>query len=374
MRIAVIGAGGVGSATTRFLAEEGHEVILLEQLSVDHDRGSSYGSSRIIRKTYPNALYTQLMTAAYPLWDKLERDAGEPLLVRCGGLFFAPEGWSEMTAMRDALTSNGVRFETMNANETRGRFPQFVLSPSEVSVFEHDAGFLRASACVRANVRLAVARGAELRENAAVTAIAVAASGDRVSLALDQGEMLEVDRLVVAAGPWTARLLARHCALPLTVTRQAYCHFEPSADSAAYAPERFPIWIDLAKLFYGFPIEPGAPGAKVARHVPGTPTEPDRVDRAVDESDRRKLRDYCATRLPGLSPRVLYEKVCLYTNTPDADFVIDTLPGAPAVTVVAGLSGHGFKFTVLLGRIAAWMAEGASVPYPIEAFRIARFV
>lgn len=370
-RIAVLGAGGVGSATARFLAHEGHSVTVVEQFSPDHDQGSSYGTSRIIRKTYTDGLYTSLMGEAYPLWDALEREAGESLFVRTGGLFFAPSGHPELAAIRRALGEHRVPFEELDPTACARRFPGFRLRAGESGVFEPEAGFLRASACVRAQLRLASAHGAQVRAGARVEALEPRARG--IALVLAGGEVLEFDRVVVCAGPWTARLLAGHVSLPFTVTRQVYCHFEPSASLTEFSAERFPVWIDFGTYFYGFPHDGQQSGVKVALHQPGLPTEPGRVDREVHESDREPLRQVCAEHLQGLSPRVVFEKVCLYTMTPDEDFVVDRLPGEPRVTVVGGLSGHGFKFTVLLGRLAAWMATDHPIPWELSRFALARF-
>jgi monomeric sarcosine oxidase len=369
-RIAVLGAGGVGSAAARFLARDGHDVTVVEQFEPDHDRGSSYGTSRIIRKTYTDGFYTALMGAAYPLWDELEREAGEPLFARTGGLFFGPADHPELAAIRRALGDNGVPFEELDPAACAKRFPRLRLLEGESGVFEREAGFLHASECVRANLRLAAAHGARVRTKTAVEALEPRPSG--VTLVLAGGERLEFDRVVVAAGPWTARLLARFVSLPFTVTRQTYCHFEPHVPVAEFGADRFPVWIDFATNFYGFPYDGRTPGVKVAWHETGIATDPDRVDRGLQDTDRQPLRRYCAGHLPSLSPRIRYEKVCLYTMSPDKDFVVDHLPGEPRVSLVGGLSGHGFKFTVLLGRIAAWMAEGQQVPWDLSRFSLAR--
>lgn len=370
-RIAVLGAGGVGSAAARFLAREGHAVTVVEQFAPDHDQGSSFGSSRIIRKTYPDGFYTSLMGEAYPLWAALEREAGETLFARTGGLFFAPVEHPDLAVIRRALADNQVPFEELDPAACARKFPGFRLREGEAGVFEPEAGFLRASACVRAQLRLASAHGAQVRSGARVQALEPRTGS--VALVLTGGEVLEFDRVVVCAGPWTARLLAGVGPLPFTVTRQVYCHFEPTEPLARFSAERFPVWIDFGTNFYGFPLDEHLPGVKVALHEPGPPTEPHRVDREIHESDREPLRQACAAHLPGLSPRVAFEKVCLYTMTPDHDFVVDRLPGEPRVTVVGGLSGHGFKFTVLLGRIAACMATDQRVPWELSRFALARF-
>ena len=370
MRVAVIGLGGVGSAAARFLAQNGHQVTVFEQFHLDHDRGSSYGESRIIRKVYPDALYAGLMQAAYPLWEELERESGQSLFLRCGGFFFGPEGHPEMTDTEAALTAVGVPFQRWSAAEAGRRLPSFRLKPSEYGIYEPESGLLRASRCVQANASLAVRHGAELRVGFSVSALEAQGSGIRLRCG---EEALDFDAVVVTAGPWTQSLLAPYVQLPLRVTRQQYAHFAVSGDRAAFSPERFPVWIDFEQQFYGFPEHEPISGAKVALHEMGTPHDPDSPDRQPHEEDNDTLRRYLQHRLPDLTPEVTFAKVCLYTNSPDADFLVDRVPGLPGAVFVGGLSGHGFKFTVLLGKIAAQMAVGQDPGHDLHRFALDRF-
>jgi sarcosine oxidase len=370
MRIAVLGLGGVGTAAARFLAAEGHQVVGLEQFQLDHDRGSSYGGSRIIRKVYPDALYASLMESAYPLWEALEREAGESLFIRCGGFFFGPTDHPDMAATEQALSQVGVPYRTLDAAETATQLPPFRLGEHEYGIFEPQSGLLRASACVLANARGAAAAGAELRQGVRVAAIEPFSRGVRLQI---DGETEEFDRVIVTAGPWTRGLIAPWVALPLNVTRQQYAHFTVTGDRAQFAPDQFPVWIDMAEHFYGFPEHDGIRGAKVALHRPGPPIDPDDPDREPLEGPDDLLRVYMHRRLPGATGAITYHKVCLYTMTPDEDFIVDTLPGEPRVVFVGGLSGHGFKFTVLLGRIAADLAATGGTPFDLNRFRLARF-
>ncbi len=370
MRVAVIGAGGVGSAAARFLAAGGHEVIVLEQFALDHDRGSSYGASRVIRRVYPDVFYTGLMEHAYRLWRELEAEAGEPLLLETGGLFFGPADHPEMRHAEAALREADVPFEVWDARQTATRVPPLRLAPDEVAISQRETGLLRASRCVRANARLARDHGAAVREHTAVVGFEGTPAGVRVTLADDT--LLTVDRLVVTAGPWMPRLLTEW-GLPLQVTRQTYAHLAPAGDGAGFRLGAFPVWIDMATYFYGFPVHDDVPGAKIALHQPGEATDPDSVRREVTEEDRDLLREYARRRFTGLTDTVTYEKVCLYTNTPDEDFIVDRHPAEPRVIVVGGLSGHGFKFTVLLGQIASRMATDAEVGFDLRRFSAARF-
>lgn len=371
LKVIIIGAGAVGAAAGRFLASAGHHVTLLEQFTPDHDRGSSFGASRIIRRVYTDPYYTALMGAAYPLWEELERQANEALMLRTGGLFFAHVASPELAAAADALRANDVPFDALDAPQAGRRFPELRLRPGEAALWQADSGLLRASACVRASLRLATAQGAQLRSNSPV--LSFDTHPHAVSVRLAGGETLAADRLIVTAGPWTGALLQSRLPLPLVVTRQTYCHFLPAADPTAFTIGRFPVWIDLDAGFYGFPAHADAPGVKVAWHHQGATVDPDAVDRTVHAEDRQPLIAYCAQRLPGLSPQAALEKACLYTNTPDEDFIVGQVPGEPRITLIGGLSGHGFKFTVLLGRIAALMATDQPVPYPLRRFAIGRF-
>ena len=371
-RIAVVGIGGVGSMAAWRLAQAGHKVVGLEQFLVDHDRGSSYGDSRIVRRVYPDALYTSLMAESYALWDELIASApAEELLVRAGGLFFGPADHPDVQAAGQALEQSGVPFETLDARECGKRYPAFRLQPHEVALLEPTMGFARASRCVRAATRLARALGAEIREECPVAGIESARAG--VCVITDAGERIEADGLVVCVGPWAAPLLrSLGLDLPLTVTRQAYVHLQPASHPEAFTVRNFPTWIDAGTNHYGFPILGGLPGVKLASHDRGIATLPETVDRTVTEADKDLCRAYARERFPWLGPEVVYAKICLYTNTPDEHFVIDRIPGLSNSVVIGGLSGHGFKFTPLLGQIAADLVTGRPIPHDLSRFRAGR--
>jgi sarcosine oxidase len=373
MKIAVVGLGGVGCAAAYYLARDGHSVVGLEQFRIDHDRGGSYGGSRIIRRVYPDVLYTRLMDDAYRLWDELQAEASEELLRRCGGLFFGPEAHPEMQAILGALTAAGVPFERWDAPEVMRRFPPFRLEAGEIGVYQEEAGLLRASHCVRAAAASARRHGAELREECPVAAIEGHPEG--LQLRLGDGSSLTVDRAVLTVGPWTAPMLAGHVHLPITVTRQQYLHLMPAPGDTSFRIGAFPIWIDLSgsSYYYGFPEHDEVPGVKIACHDLGDRVDPGNVNREVDESYRAQIRAYARRRLPDLTDTITYEKVCLYDNTPNEDFIVDRLPDEPRLCVVGGTSGHGFKFVPLLGRIAASFATDGTPPYDLTRFAITRF-
>lgn len=372
----MIGIGGTGSAAARFLASAGHEVVGFEQFRIGHERGSSHGESRIIRYTYADPLYTQLMSEAYPLWAALEAEAREELFVRCGGLYFGRADHRDLDAVAEALGACGLPFEDLTPREVGARFPAFRLGPNERAIFQEASGFLRATRCVLANARLARARGATIREETVVRAAEPVGGGGRgVEVRIERsgagsdaggtdrgagGETLRFDAAIVTAGPWMGRLLAR-LGLPLTVTRQEIVYLRVARNAERFAPARFPVWIDAGALMYGIPTDGRVEGVKVGAHHLGEVVDPDRPARAVEEAAVRRVAAYAAARFPDLAAEATHAQACLYTNTPDEDFILDRVPGAPDIWLVSGCSGHGFKFTVLLGKVAAELAtEGAA--------------
>ena len=391
MRVLIIGVGAVGAMAAWRLAQSGQEVLAFEQFKLDHDRGSSYGDSRIVRRVYPDALYTHLMADAYVLWDELqEHFPQQELFRRSGGLFFGRADNPLIAQALRALKENKVACEVLDANECSRRFPAVVLRPEEVALFEPSMAYARASRCVVAAAQLARQGGASIFENTAITAIDADSAGVRITTA--EGKIFEGDRLLLTAGPWTGpRLAELGISVPLVVTRQAYVHLEPETDlttrnsssrdaksdsgsvADVFGAGRFPIWIDGDTNFYGFPQLGDVSGVKIALHAKGQATTPELVDRRVTEEEFAATREYARQRFPLLSERVVYSKVCLYTNTPDEDFIIDALPNFPNTYLIGGLSGHGFKFTPLLGQILADLAQAKTLPYDLTRFRLNRF-
>ncbi len=376
MRVVIVGVGGAGAMAAWRLAQAGHEVVALEQFEIDHDKGSSYGDSRVVRRVYPDPLYTALMADAYPLWGELQNHfPTTELYAQSGGIYFAAKDTSLLTDAREALVASQVAHEQLDSAEAARRFPAFTFQKDETILYEPSMGYLRASRCVAAAVALARSHGADIQENVSIAAIDTDSKGVRVTL--ENGEEFAADSLLLCAGAWTGPLLAKlgiDVPYPVTITRQTYHHLAvPESNAAEYGPKSFPVWIDASSNFYGLPVLDEVPGIKISLHDHGTPATPESVERSVTEADTEKVLRYAAHRFPALSGKVTYEKVCLYANTPDEDFIIDSVPGMAHTFVVSACSGHGFKFVPLVGQIAAELATGTAVSYDISRFRLKRF-
>lgn len=369
MTFAVIGAGAVGCAAARFVVKAGHPVDMFEQFHLDHDRGSSFGPSRIIRRVYPDTFYTALMDDAYRLWGELEEESNLQLRLPTGGIYFGPSDHPDVLAAIDALERARVDYERLSGEEAQERWPAFLFGEDETVLFQADSGVLLASECVKIQCKLAREFGANLKELTRVVGLSRGSRGILVST--DNGDASVYDRVIITAGPWIPDLVFG-VPLPLVVTRQQQLFFEPFGDPALFSQSRFPVWIDAATDMYGVPLVEGAAGVKIAKHGLPDIVSPHAVPQEIDEVYVDSVRQYIAGRMPELNGELAYSKVCLYTSTPDEDFVVDQLPNLPGVFIASACSGHGFKFSILIGQLLSELAlnpESAT----IDRFSLRRF-
>ena len=367
----VIGLGAMGSAAVASLARRGCRVVGIDKYAPGHDRGSSHGATRIIRLGYfEHPSYVPLLRAAYPLWRDLAAKSGLPLLTITGIVEIgAPESDLIAGTLRSALM-HGLAHEVFDHAALMRRFPAFRVPAGFVGVFQPEGGFLRAEQAIKAQLALAREAGAQLRIGEEV--IAVEPRGTGVRLVTRSG-VLDAGCAVVAAGPWVKSVLPGLPA-PIRVTRQVLGWFEPH-DRALFAPGRFPVFLlqNADGIFYGFPDD-GASGVKVAKHHHADESvDPDHCEREVSAADEAMIRAVLAAHLRDANGRRLAATTCLYTMTPDGDFILDRLPGHEAIIVASPCSGHGFKFAPVIGEILADLATTGATRHDISRFGLKRF-
>jgi sarcosine oxidase len=367
----VLGAGAMGSAAAYHLARRGEPVLLLEQFALGHDRGSSHGAARITRHSYADPRYARLMLDAFRAWKELEADAGQNLYLRTGGVSLCPPGVDYVAQVTASLQAIGVPHRRMTGRELHWALPVFEVPDDTDVVFEPDAGTLAAARALAVQVELARAFGGErtqVLEHCPVRRIDLEA--DRPTLLTDAHRIV-ADRLIVTAGAWI-RQLVPNFPVPVRPTRQQVLYFRPP-DPATFAPGRFPVFFrkgegDLND-FYAMPDAAGL-GIKVARHG-GPDVDPDDVDRTVGDEYRATVRRFLRSHLPTLAEAPIDRiEVCLYTMAPDEQFRVGSLIGRPDVLVASPCSGHGFKFSCLVGRVLADLATLGRTEIAINFWRI----
>lgn len=399
MDLCIIGAGVMGSASAYYscLRTPGARVIVLEQYPLLHKLGSSHGESRITRRTYPSVLYTTMMRRAFELWADAERAAGVSVYRRTGGIDVLPKAAPVFNALVDACNHVKAPIDILSASQLREQYG-IHFSDAHVGVYQADTGVLRATATVAMFQALARAHGAVFRDRCKAIACEDERSSDgvRVRVTCEDGTVVVASRVIVACGPWAQPFLASVFSLhlPLQVWQCTVMYFR-AMEGQAHALRQLhalPVLIDYGdSAAWTSATEPAATSSddnptiyscpqgdfpdliKFAVHQ-GLPTTADaRTFVPHAESTVAPVQRWLRAHVPFLDPNPVISETCLYTMTPEEDFVIDTVPGRPHIVVACGFSGHGFKFACLIGDVCAELSStGECRSVDLEPFRIDR--
>ncbi|SEP11022.1 sarcosine oxidase [Halogranum amylolyticum] len=368
--VIVVGVGGMGSAATYHLAKRGHDVLGLEQFDIPHEKGSNHGVTRIIRKAYfESPAYVPLLDRAYENWETLQEENGRQLLHLHGSITAGRPDEKNLNGAVKACEIHDLPYEVLTSDELSSRFPGYQLPDEFKAVYQPDGGFLASDRCLIAHVEEAFNYGAEIHAREQVLDWKPTSTGVRVET---DDEVYTADRLVISAGPW-AQELVEELAGSATPERQVLGWLQPNKPSN-FTPENFPIFTATleGEPFYGFPTFE-APGFKIGRHHHlEQDTTPETLDDTPRPEDERLLRNAAETYFPSGAGPTLRLATCMYTNSPDEEFVIDTHPAYSNVVLAAGFSGHGYKFCSVVGEILADLAIDGETEHPIDLFRFDR--
>ena len=370
--VAVVGLGGIGSSALFRAAERvGSGALGLERFELGHERGASQDHSRLIRLSYHSPSYVRFALDAYEAWAEVEERAGERLVMQTGGIDLYPEaahGW--MADYTRSLDEVGVSYEWMDAGEAMRRWPQWRLTDDVRVMFQERTGIVAASRANAVHRRLAESLGATILDRSRVTQIREA--GAMYELATERGTF-RAERLILTTDAWTNELLEQLWRpINLTVTQEQVHYYAP-ADVDAFAPERFPVWIWMGvPSMYGFPAF-GLAGPKIGWDVGGREVTGDTRSFEPDAEYAATLDAFMREHLPGGFGPSLLQKTCLYTMTPDRDFVIDLIPGHERAAVGQG-AAHAFKFASAFGRSLVELVFDGAAQSDVSAWGIDREV
>ncbi|TMJ87864.1 MAG: N-methyl-L-tryptophan oxidase [Alphaproteobacteria bacterium] len=363
--VVVCGLGAMGTAAAHHLARRGKRVLGIERYFPGHDRGSSHGRTRIIRLGYfEHPSYVPLLRHAYGLWRELERAAGRELLHVTGIAEIGPPDGALVKGTLSSARLHDLPHEVIAAPELMRRLPAFRVPSDYVAVLQPGGGMLEAEGVVAAQLALATAAGAHIRNGEQVRAVEPRAG--YVRIVTDRGNV-DAGAAIITVGPWLPSLLPAF-GVPLRVT---------PTDAQLFSPGSIPVFIIESRhgMHYGIPPRGDLQaGIKIAKHHHRNETvDPNAYDRTVSADDEALIRAALAEHIPGANGRLVAAKTCLYTMTPDGDFLIDWLPGASNVIVASPCSGHGFKFAPVIGEILADLTTTGATPHDIARFSRRRF-
>jgi sarcosine oxidase len=367
----IVGLGAMGSSAFYHLARRGARVLGVDRFATPHIHGSTHGRTRIIREAYyEHPCYVPLVQRAYELWAELEREAGETLFVQTGGLMIGPPDGTLFAGALRSATEHGLEHAVLDPAAVHRRYPGFHVPAGAMALYEPRAGLLFPERCVEVQLALATRLGGATRTGVEVSRWEADDHG--VSVFTDGGT-LRARTLILAAGPWLSTLVPE-LDLPLEVERQLFHWFEPSAHPEWYDAAHSPIsLIEYAteRFFATFPDV--GHGVKAGIHHEGETIDPDAPRMPASAAEGAEMQELLARYLPQAAGRILDRATCIYTNTPDHDFLIDRHPAHPNVILASPCSGHGFKFSSAIGEILADLALTGESGVDLRPFAVSRF-
>ncbi len=371
--VIVLGVGSMGSSTCYHLASQGVKVLGIEQFDIPHELGSHAGQSRMIRKAYAeHPDYVPLLQRAYANWHSLEAETGAELYVKTGILHIGEKNSPYIAGVRKSSSLYSIPVNDVSQREMAAKYPQFRIPDSYEIVFEPDAGFVTPERSVLLFTEQAIKKGATIHTKEKT--VSWKREGSTITMTTNK-QTYQCKKLVITAGPWAGKMIPG-LSKNLKVTRQMIAWVNPR-NWKAFELGNFPCW--SIGDFYGFPILPtsrfgGPVGLKLAHHYHGIVSDPDNLNRIPSAEDESILVDFLNKFFPEGYASTHVMKTCMYTNTPDENFILDFLPGYDNdVCVAAGFSGHGFKFSSVVGEIMADLALKGNTTHPIGFLNATRF-
>lgn len=373
--VIVLGLGGVGSSACFHLAKSGMSVLGIDQYSPGHSFGSSHGQTRIVRQAYFEGVgYVPLLKRSYELWDQLNQLVVKPLFVRCGLLQMGPPDGVVVPGVLRSAKAHDLKVRTYSPEELKQVWPGICCESSHVGVFESNAGYVDVERAVVTQLQLARSEGAELLHGARVTAYEERLDGVCVSM---NGQKFHARQLVLALGPWSSTWLSNLIGANIRILRKHLYWFEAHPGTLRVDTGAPCFFHETSRgHFYGFPRIDSS-GVKIAMHSGGAVVhQPQASDHESieEDSELQECLRYADACLPGVTQRLTRQQVCYYSMTPDEAFIFGRLADESRLIVAAGLSGHGFKFTPVLGELISQIASHQELKYDLTAFSPSRWM
>lgn len=374
----------MGSSTAYHLAKRGNRVVILEQFDFLHHRGSSHGESRTIRATYPEDYYHRLVMDSYDLWRAAESEIGYRVYFPAEQLDFGPSDDKSLAAVIDTSQKLSIPHRVLDHRQLAEKYSGRVAIPADwVAVWSKHGGVIKPTKAVAMFQTLAYKNGAVLKDNSEVVAIKRDEGSGGIVVSTANGERFRGKKCVVTVGAWAAKLVKSVGGIELPIqpleTTVCYWRIKEGAEAEYAIGGDFPTFAS-----YGDPYIYGTPSLefpglmKVAVHG-GHPCDPDkRPWKGGERLPVVALKEWIEGRFGGAvdSSKPVATQLCMYSMTPDEDFVIDFLGGefGKDVVIGGGFSGHGFKMSPAIGRVLADLAvDGTAERVELKYFRIARF-
>ncbi|KAJ0985153.1 hypothetical protein J5N97_003509 [Dioscorea zingiberensis] len=382
--VIVIGAGIMGSCTAYELSKRGRRTLLLEKFDFLHHLGSSHGESRTIRSTYPELYYPPMVLEAAELWEEAQSEIGYRVYTKTPHVDVGPADNKSLRALIASCETNSIPLRVINDQSQVSELfsGTFTLPEGWTAMVTELGGVLKPTKAVAMFQSLAIRLGAVLKDRVEVIKIERGEGAAGVHVFTSSGHMFKGSKCVVTVGAWTEKLVnsVSGISLPIQPLHTTICYWKVKEGlEDRFSPERgFPTFASYGEPFiYGTPVLEFPGLVKIALHG-GSPCDPDKRE-WWRKSSVDSVKSWIEQVFPGCveTGEPVICQACMYSMTPDEDYVIDFLGGqfGKDVVVAGGFSGHGFKMGPVVGRVVAEMVvEGEVKGVEMKHFRIGRFV
>lgn len=347
----IIGGGIAGLATAWALSRDDRQqrVVLLEAepLTFSH---SSARNAAIYRPLEEHASTSWLAARSLPLLEEL--GAGTELMQRTGLLLAATDG-EALAPLTTTARVTGTAALAVEGAQLTERAPLLRGGVARCGIFLSSGGILDVHAMGEHLRKQSIALGVQLLTGRKALEL-LARDGRVVGARLDDGQVVQSERLVIAAGAWSGHLGASiGCPLPLLPHRR---HLATLAVAQRPGPVEPVCWNVESGVYFrregdGFLACPGD-------HEPHAPGMPHVAPHVIET---------LATRLPDFSPSLKRAQLkrawaCLRTMTPDNEAVVGADPRIRGLFWVTGLGGFGMSGGLAAGQLLSRAMAGERDP------------
>jgi sarcosine oxidase len=372
VKVAVIGAGIIGTMAAWQLSKRGHEVVVYDQWNSPNDQGASAGESRIFRTAYKEGVeYVPMLLQARQMWDELQTRQGRPVLQMCGGLTIGRPDHPDVKAVIDCAETTGLDYHVLNSQEMERKYPQYGLDDDEVGVYDPLAGIFRPELAVLAARDESQRLGAEYRPYTRVSNIRPLAQRVMVDTADD---VQAFDKVVIATGPWAQEIAG--FGTEIVRPKRLVAGWFPARDVPAHTPESMPIAIRRHQEggFSCFPVLDGQAVKILPHHLPWADLDrPQDLPRFIEPEFIREVERVVARLMPGLDPTAIRVSTWTEGFTPDGVPMVGPSAEDDRVVLATGMSGQGFKFSPMIGSIVADVVGSGASPDALGIMGSRRF-
>ena len=370
--VIIIGLGAMGSAASYYLSKNGVKVLGLDTYEPPHKLGSSHGHTRVIREAYHEGTsYVPIVKRAYELWNELDHEIEDKLILEYGGMYLGDDGKYLSDAKKSAKKYD-IPIKEFSSKEIKEKYN--ILNPPNnfKGLLENRSGAVFPEKAISNFLSKSINNGSSHNYNEKV--IGWEKQSKFYKVETDKNNYF-AEKLIFSSGAWIKNLVPS-LKLPVKIERQVLFWFDPIKDKDKFHYSNMPNtgWdLDNGMEFYTQPnIE--NKGFKVAMHHNGKFISENDLNRESNADDLSIVKNFLEEYIPLANGKLIDSRVCVYTNTPDLDFIIDFYPNDENIIICSPCSGHGFKFTPAIGEICSELVINNGTNYDLSEFSIKRLM